>query len=105
MAGARLETLKQMVARNPGDSFSRYGLAMEYRASGVMEEAVREFGALLDLNPDYVPAYFHYGQALETLGRSGEASEVYRKGIEAASRKGDGHARSELQAALDLCGV
>jgi tetratricopeptide (TPR) repeat protein len=105
MADTRLEILKQMVARNPGDSFSRYGLAMEYRASSAPDDAVREFRALLDSNPDYVPAYFHYGQTLEALGRSSEASEVYRTGIEAASRKGDAHARSELQAALDLSGV
>jgi tetratricopeptide (TPR) repeat protein len=105
MADARLEILKQMVAGNPADSFSRYGLAMEHCKSGALENAVGEFRTLIELNPDYVPAYYQYGQALEKLGRTEEAGEVYRKGIEAASRKGDAHARSELQAALDLSGI
>jgi tetratricopeptide (TPR) repeat protein len=105
MESGRLEILKEMVARNPADSFSRYGLAMEYRGSGMLEEAVREFRALINLNPDYVPAYYQFGQALESLGRTGEAGEVYTKGIDIANRKGDAHARSELQAALDLCGI
>jgi len=35
MANTRLEALKSMVALNPADSFSRYGLAMEYRNSAM----------------------------------------------------------------------
>ena len=30
------------------------------------------------------------------------AREMYEKGVEVTSRTGDGHARSELQAALDM---
>jgi len=62
MATSRLEILKSMVAQNPGDSFARYGLAMEYRNAGDLETAAAEFRALLEANPDYGGAYFHYGQ-------------------------------------------
>ena len=34
MATTRLDILKSMVEQNPGDSFARYGLAMEYRNTG-----------------------------------------------------------------------
>ena len=37
MASTRLDILKSMVAQNPSDSFSRYGLAMEYRNAGDLE--------------------------------------------------------------------
>ena len=47
MNSSRLETLKEMVSQNPGDSFLRYGLAMEYKNSGDLEGAVREFRALM----------------------------------------------------------
>jgi tetratricopeptide (TPR) repeat protein len=104
MANTRLEALKSMVALNPADSFSRYGLAMEYRNSGDAEAAVGEFRALIAADPGYAYAYFHGGQTLERLGRPEEARELYRQGIEAAQRKGDKHARSELQGALDLLG-
>ncbi len=95
----RLEVLKGILAQRPEDSFARYGLAMEYLKRGRAEEAVAEFRALIAANAGYAYAYYHGGQALERLGRGGEARELYRTGIDRAT---DSHARSELQAALDL---
>src|SRR5437879_3505648 len=100
MAANRLEILKNMVEQNPADSFSRYGLAMEYRNGGDLEAAAREFASLMAANPDYVAAYFHSGQTLERMGRLEEAREVYESGLEAARRTGDRHAGGEIQAAL-----
>ena len=100
----RLEALKSMVAQKPGDSFLRYGLAMEYKNAGDLEAAVGEFRALREANPDYAAAYFHGGQALERLGRLEDARAWYLEGIEVTTRKQDLHARSELQTALDLLG-
>lgn|SRR5689334_880519 len=102
MATNRLETLKNMVAQNPKDSFLRYGLAMEHRNAGDLETAIAEFRALIAANPDYVAAYFHGGQTLERLSRVEEARELYRGGIEASLRTGDAHARGELEAALGM---
>ena len=102
MATNRIEILKSMVAQNPRDSFARYGLAMEYANQGELERAVTEYRAVLEHNPDYAAAYFHGGQMLERLGRVEEARELYQRGIEATSRTGDQHTRSELQAALDM---
>jgi Tfp pilus assembly protein PilF len=91
-----------MVEQKPTDSFARYGLAMEYRNTGDLEAAMREFRSLMEVNPDYSPAYFHGGQTLERMGRVDEAREVYRKGVEVTIRNGNEHARSEMQGALDL---
>lgn len=104
MENTRLETLKQLVAQNPGNSFTRYGLAMEYARMGELEQAVEEFRVILETNPDYVAAYFHGGQTLERLDRLEEAREYYRNGIDVATRVGDLHTRSELQNALDMLG-
>jgi tetratricopeptide (TPR) repeat protein len=100
----RLEVLQNMVAQNPDDSFSRYGLAMEYAKSGEFEHAIQEYRALLALNPNYSAAYYHGGQTLEKAGRREEARQLYREGLEATTRIGDLHARGEIQAALDLLG-
>jgi Tfp pilus assembly protein PilF len=105
MPNNRLEALKAMVALKPADSFSRYGLAMEYRNAGDSEAAVEEFRKLIAADPGYAYAYFHAGQTLERMGRKDEARDLYRQGMDAAQRKGDGHAQSELQGALDLLGV
>jgi|ERR1041384_4670369 len=104
MSTSRLEILMNLVQQNPADSFMRYGLAMEYRNSGNLEAAVAEFRNLMAADPDYSPAYFHGGQTLERLGRLEEARELYTKGVEVTTRKGDSHARDEMQGALDLLG-
>jgi tetratricopeptide (TPR) repeat protein len=104
MPSTRLESLKNMVAQQPGDSFLRYGLAMEYKNAGDLEAALTEFQALMGVNPDYSAAYFHGGQTLERLGRLDEARALYREGIEVTTRKGDLHTRNEIQAALDILG-
>ena len=97
-----MEVLKAMVAQNPADAFARYGLAMELVNSGQPESAVAEFRALLEHNPNYAAGYFHGGQVLEKLGDVEQARAFYEKGIEVTGRTGDQHARSELQAALDM---
>lgn len=93
-----------MVEQNPKDSFSRYGLAMEYVKAGELPAAMDEFVKLLDHNPNYSAAYFHGAQTLEKLGRIDEAKGLYRRGIEVTSAIGDDHTCRELQAALDMLG-
>jgi len=97
----RIATFKSFIARVPGDPFPRYGLAMEYKGRGDLEAAWTAFSELLDQFPDYVPTYLMAGGTLLALGRRDEASGVYRRGIEVATRRGDSHARGELEAALN----
>ena len=104
MANPRLEILKNLVAQDPANAFTRYGLAMEYVNSGELQTAVDEFTALLEHNSNYAAGYFHGGQTLEKLGRIEEAKALYLRGIEVTTKTGDGHTRSELQGALDMLG-
>lgn len=97
----RIGALTAMLAADPANHFARYGLAMEFVKAGEDERAVGEFRRILEASADYVAAYFHAGKALERLDRAGEARRTYAKGIEAATRIGDAHARMELSAALD----
>ena len=68
------------------------------------DSTVGEYRKLIEINPKYVAAYFHAGQALEKLGRLDEARQTYRQGIEVSTQAGDLHTRSELEAVLDLLG-
>ncbi|HET9619992.1 MAG TPA: hypothetical protein VFP84_01405 [Kofleriaceae bacterium] len=100
----RIATFKSFIARSPADPFPRYGLAMEHRSRGELAEAWTAFSELLDQFPDYVPTYLMAGGTLVSLDRKDEAQAIYRRGIEVASRKGDGHARGELESALHELG-
>ncbi|HMF77647.1 MAG TPA: tetratricopeptide repeat protein [Bryobacteraceae bacterium] len=105
MATNRLDILKQMVEQDPGNTFARYGLAMEYAKGGEFAAAIAEFQGLLSQDADYAAAYYHGGQAHEKLGELEQARDLYEKGIEVTMRKGDAHTRAELEAALSLLPV
>jgi tetratricopeptide (TPR) repeat protein len=91
-----------MLELDPSNSFAHYGIAMEYLNAGDLEHAAACFARLMQVNPNYVAAYFHGGQTLEKMGRVEEARAVYTRGLEACSRTGDAHTKSEISAALDL---
>ncbi len=96
----RIAALQAFVAQRPDDPFPRYGLAVELAGAGDHGGAWAQFEVLLERFPDYVPAYLMAGGTLVALGRREQAAAVYQRGIEAAGRAGDGHARGELEAAL-----
>ena len=96
----RKQQLQEMLAEEPNDPFLRYGLAMEFVSEGKDDEAVRCLHELLEAAPDYVPAYVQAAQALVRLGRSQEASAVFKRGIATARNQGDHHAADEMEGFL-----
>jgi len=96
----RVATFKTFITRSPADPFPRYGLAMEYKGAGKLDEAWLTFEELLQKFPDYVATYLMAGGTLLALGRNDDAATTFRKGIEVAGRRGDLHAKKELEAAL-----
>jgi thioredoxin-like negative regulator of GroEL len=96
----RRQMLEEFVAKKPGDAFSRYGLAMECMNSGDPAAADTHFRALLERNADYIPAYLMYAQLLARESRPAEAKQVLTTGIAAAAKKGDQHARTEMETLL-----
>jgi thioredoxin-like negative regulator of GroEL len=103
-AKTRRQQIEEQLAEDPNDPFLRYGLAMEHLGAGDTEAALRCLRDLIALDAGYVPAYQQCAQALARLGRTGEAADVFRRGIAAARQKGDEHAASEMQGMLDSLG-
>jgi predicted Zn-dependent protease len=96
----RLAFLQQHCAAGNGDSFAFYGLAMEYRKEGRVEDAIATFETLKGKDPDYVPMYLMAGQTLIDAGRRDEARHWLEAGQTVARRKSDTHALGELESAL-----
>jgi predicted Zn-dependent protease len=101
---SRKQKILEMLAEDPTDPFLRYGLAMEHAGTGEHAEAVRCLEELIRDKPDYVPAYVQAGQLLVRLGRDDEARSVYRAGIDAARKAGEGHAAEEMASFLEELG-
>jgi tetratricopeptide (TPR) repeat protein len=99
---SRVEALRAFIASHPKDPFPRYALAMEFKNGNRFTEARDAFAELLRDHADYVAAYLHAGNTHLALGDRDAARAAFARGIEAATRKGDGHALGELQSALGI---
>ena len=97
----KIASLKEILAQDPKNSFARYGIAMELAARGDTDAALAEFSTLLANDPNYTAAYFMAAQTLANVGRNPEAIERLKAGVACATRTGNNHALSEMQAMLD----
>jgi predicted Zn-dependent protease len=100
----RRQKLEEFLVQNPNDAFSRYGIALECLRENDLPAAEAHFKTLLEANPDYVPGYQMYAQTLAQNGRNEEAKSLLNQGIDAASRQGNQHARSEMEGLLSQLG-
>jgi len=97
---SRRQLLEEIVRQKPNDAFSRYGLALECERDGDTAAADENFRQLIERSPEYIPGYQMYGQFLVREERNEEARKVLNDGIAAASKAGNQHARSEMEALL-----
>jgi predicted Zn-dependent protease len=93
--------LNEILALDPKNSFARYGLAMELAGGGQTAAALKEFDTLLANDPGYTAGYFMAAQVLVKGGHVNDAIGRLKSGIACASRSGNSHAVSEMQAMLD----
>lgn len=100
----RIATFREILTQDPNNAFARYGLAMELAGQGDNDGALTEFGQTIERNPDYVPAYQMSAQTLLKAGRTAEAIDRLKAGLEAAQRTGNTHALSEMQGMLSDIG-
>lgn len=96
----RMQQLRKMLERQPDDPFLLYGLAMEFKKAGDALRALEYFDRTIAKDAGYCYAYYQRGLVLESEGDVEAAKRAYREGIDAAIKKGDAHARGEIEAAL-----
>ena len=97
----RLKKLETMLEKTPNDAFLLYGVALEYKSAGRYDEAIKFLNRTLEVDPAYCYAYFQSGQVYEMTGDTEAARNIYEAGIDAAKKKGDAHAESEIRGALE----
>jgi predicted Zn-dependent protease len=97
----KITGLQEILALEPGNSFARYGVAMELVSRGEVAAALAEFDTLLTNDPGYTQGYFMAAQTLARAGRKSEAIKRLEAGIISATRDGNSHAISEMQGMID----
>ncbi len=84
----RIESLKRLLEKSPGDARLQFGLAMEY-------EKLHDWPAVVDVLRSYLAAaddegnaWGRLGNALRHLGHDDEAKAAYTSGARAARHHG-----------------
>ncbi|MGM0546739.1 MAG: tetratricopeptide repeat protein [Bacteroidota bacterium] len=96
----KIKQLARQIKNNPGDSFSKFALALEFRKQGEFKKARILFEDILSSDPEYVGVYYHLGKLYEALDHLSEAQKMYRKGIKVASNQNEQRTEKELKEAL-----
>ena len=97
----RREQLEKMLESDQDDVFLNYALAMALLSDGDSRAGIERLQRVIELDPNYVPAYFQQGQALAREGQIDEARGIVSRGIETAKRVGDTHAETEMTGFLE----
>ena len=101
MGPDRLASLMAMLEGDPRDAFCLYGVAQEHAKADRLDEAIRWFERLLQVEPTHAYGHFHLAKVLERAGRLSDATEVLQRGLTAARGTGDAKAANEIAGYLD----
>jgi Tfp pilus assembly protein PilF len=96
MTAQQIANLLKLVGTPRDGAVLRFSLGSEYLKCADFEAAAAHLGAAVEKDPGYSAAWKLLGSALAKSGRNDEALASYRKGIEAAERKGDKQAAREM---------
>lgn len=88
-AEAKKKMFLEVLEIDPEDPVALFGLGTALSGLGDWAGAETALGKASKVDQNHSAVYLAWGKALAELGRAEEALEVFRKGIEVASRKGD----------------
>ena len=97
----QVEMFHKVLEIDSVDQVANFGLGSIYLDTGKYEEALGPLKTVVEHYQDHSAAYLALGKTLEKLSRKEEAADVYKKGIEAASKKGDLMPLKDMQTRLN----
>jgi predicted Zn-dependent protease len=100
-APSRLDAMRAMVARAPDNAIARFGLANELLKAREWAEAAEQLELYLARYDDEGNGWGRLAEAYLALGRTGDAREALRKGVDASYRFGHVGMAGELEERLD----
>jgi predicted Zn-dependent protease len=90
-----------MVSRQPENALARFGLANEALKAGLYDEARQHLEVYLEKYDDEGNGYGRLADALAHGGRTAEAKDALRRGIEASHRFGHPGMAAEFEARIE----
>ena len=100
MNTSRIDTLQELLLKEPNDSFLNYALALEYLKTQNHAEAIAVLEKILEKNTNYLAAYYQLGKAYEQAAQPQQAIVTYKRGMEIAKAQQNQKTVKELNEAL-----
>src|SRR5699024_7184931 len=97
---SKIKQLAQQIRDNPGDSFSKFALALEFRKQYLPKHARHVSGASLTSVPADLGVYYHLGKLYEEQDRPVDARDLSEARIQKAGTQNKNSTKKELQEAL-----
>ncbi len=95
-----IENLERRLAAGHDDKLLRFGLGSAYASGGDYAAAETHLTVCINIDPDYSAAYKALGKALVKFGKLDAAEDIFRQGLDAASRSNDKQTIREIEVAL-----
>lgn len=86
---SRIEQLEKILALDPNDPMTYFGLGGAYGEAGQWERAAEAYRQAIVLKPDYTAAYNGLTEALRALGQTDELRKMLEEGIAIGTKTGD----------------
>jgi len=96
----RIERLSEILARDPDDATTHFGLGRALLDLGRPGEAIDPLRRAVGLDPDYTAAHRDLGRALLESDAAREAAEILESALEVAQRTGDLQTGREMEVFL-----
>jgi len=100
MQKSRMESLKEMLEKEPGDSFLNYAIALELEKENKILEAASILEKIIESNKNYLGAYYKLASLLFYLNEKEKAIIVLKNGVAVAKRLNDTKTMNELSELL-----
>ena len=100
MREQRIKALQEMLSSDPDDEFALYGLALEYKADGRLEDALPLLEKAAAQPDPQVYTFYQLGEVLIALAEEDDAITALEQGLARASASGDAKAVNEFAALL-----
>lgn len=98
---SRINTILEMLKKNPDDVFLHYAIAMEHISVNAFADAIEKLEWIKSHYSDYLPLYYQLAQLYSESGNTENAIKTYEEGIILAENLSEKKTASELRSALE----
>jgi len=100
MTSTRIQQLEKILALDPDDPMTHFGLGKAYGDEQQWEQAAAAYRRAIELKPDYTAAFQGLGDALGAQGLTDELRTSLEAGIAVGTKNGDHIPTEKMKARL-----